>query len=486
LNPQTVLGGTGSTGTLSLSGPAPSGGFAVAVSSSIPELASVPDTVVVLPGLLMASFPVQVAQVETQTTVTISASGGGATRTADVTLIPIAVDRVSVDPVCLSGGAGASGTLTLNAAAPSGGIVVSLASAQPDAATVPATVTVSAGSTSAMFAIQTATVSVTTSVTITATFHGSRSAVLRVMPAYTLPTYSVTDLGTLGGESSIARAINNAGQIVGEAALPDRHRRAFVWQGGAMTNLGVLPSQLDSFGWAINSTGQVAGYSTNGSLGRAYWWAGGPLIDLGTFAGLGNIQAKGINASGMIVGSATAIGIFPYHAFVWQNGIFTELPPLPGVAAGYTLANAINDAGQVVGNSGNRAFIWQAGTMSELGTGAAYALNSAGHVAGAASGHAMLWLNGTTVDLGVLAGNSQAVGLALNSLDQVVGNSTGGATSAIIASPDWCAANLNAQIPPASGWVLTVARGINDAGQIVGEGTVSGQTHAFLLTPTGG
>jgi probable HAF family extracellular repeat protein len=43
--------------------------------------------------------------------------------------------------------------------------------------------------------------------------------------------------------------------------------------------------------------------------------------------------------------------------------------------------------------------------------------------------------------------------------------------------------DLNSLIPAGSGWVLTSARGINDAGQIVGTGTISGVQHAFLLTP---
>ena len=43
--------------------------------------------------------------------------------------------------------------------------------------------------------------------------------------------------------------------------------------------------------------------------------------------------------------------------------------------------------------------------------------------------------------------------------------------------------DLNSLLPPASGWELTGAQGINDAGQIVGAGIHDGQTHAFLLPP---
>ena len=44
--------------------------------------------------------------------------------------------------------------------------------------------------------------------------------------------------------------------------------------------------------------------------------------------------------------------------------------------------------------------------------------------------------------------------------------------------------DLNSLVDPASGWNITIAQAINDSGQIVGGGTINGQTHAFLMTPT--
>ncbi len=43
--------------------------------------------------------------------------------------------------------------------------------------------------------------------------------------------------------------------------------------------------------------------------------------------------------------------------------------------------------------------------------------------------------------------------------------------------------DLNSLIDPSSGWSLFDAYGINDSGQITGEGFISGHQHAFLLTP---
>ena len=43
--------------------------------------------------------------------------------------------------------------------------------------------------------------------------------------------------------------------------------------------------------------------------------------------------------------------------------------------------------------------------------------------------------------------------------------------------------DLNNLIPANSGWLLQQATAINDQGQIVGYGTLNGQSEAFLLTP---
>jgi len=45
--------------------------------------------------------------------------------------------------------------------------------------------------------------------------------------------------------------------------------------------------------------------------------------------------------------------------------------------------------------------------------------------------------------------------------------------------------NLNDELSEASGWVLTIANGINDTGSIVGSGTFGGQSRAWLMVPHG-
>lgn len=131
------------------------------------------------------------------------------------------------------------------------------------------------------------------------------------------------------------------------------------------------------------------------------------------------------------------------------------------------------------------------GTQSE-----AWAVNASGqavgwsYLAGDAVFHAFRTSSTGTLgdpgtDLGTLGGTF-SFGFGINGLGQAVGYAAtaGNATSAaFLADLSGPMQNLNDLIPGDSGWVLGEARGINDAGQIVGVGTVGGLSHAFLLTP---
>ena len=86
LSPSTVTGGSPSTGTVTLSAPAPSDGVAVSLSSNKPSVASVPSSVTVLSGARTATFTLSTNPVGTSTLVTISASYGTVTLTANTTV----------------------------------------------------------------------------------------------------------------------------------------------------------------------------------------------------------------------------------------------------------------------------------------------------------------------------------------------------------------------------------------------------------------
>src|SRR6267154_1455263 len=176
LNPSSVTGGTqSSTGTATLSGPAPTGGAQVMLSSDN-GAASVPTSVTVAAGTSSATFTVSTSAVTASTPVTISASYAGVTKTASLTVLPQALPTLSLltlNPTSVTGGSPSTGTVTLSGPAPAGGATVSLSSSTSTAAMVPFSVTVAAGATSATFTVSTSAVASSTTVTISATYSGA-------------------------------------------------------------------------------------------------------------------------------------------------------------------------------------------------------------------------------------------------------------------------------------------------------------------------
>ncbi len=325
-------------------------------------------------------------------------------------------------------------------------------------------------------------------------------------------TYSVVDLGTLGGTGSVAEAINQSGQVAGQSLTQGNlAKHAFLWQNGAMTDLGTLGG-TSSDAMSINKSTQVVGKADTGALdasgnpiAHAYLWQNAVMTDLGTLGGTGASEAYDINSSGQVVGGAvtSTSGVYA-RAFVWQNGVMTDLNSLLPANSGWVLSSAtgINDNGQITGvgtiNGQGRAYLFSSGAITNLGnlggpgTSIAQSLNNSGQVVGIASassteGHAFLYSGGVMTDLGTLTRASQKNSQAsdINSSTQVVGWSS---------YPDFfnlhaflwqhgTMTDLNKMIPTNSGWVLGQAFGINDTGYIVGGGTINSQHHAFLLKP---
>jgi hypothetical protein len=109
------------------------------------------------------------------------------------------LSSVAVSPSTVVGGNGSTGTATLTSAAPTGGAVVSLSSSNTAVATLPASVTIAAGATSATFAATTSSVTTSTPVTITATYSGtSKTTTLTVTPPGQAVTLTVTATGRSG------------------------------------------------------------------------------------------------------------------------------------------------------------------------------------------------------------------------------------------------------------------------------------------------
>jgi acetyl esterase/lipase len=182
LSPGSVTGSQSSTATVTLNGPALAGGALVALSSSDPA-ATVPASVTVPQGSSSATFNVTTTPVTSIRTVSISASRRGLTRTASLTIQPPALSSLTLTPATFAGGCKTStGKVTLTGKAPVGGIVVTLANTNP-VATVPSSITVPSGSTSATFTITAPAVTANQSGTVTASQGGtSLSGGLTVRP----------------------------------------------------------------------------------------------------------------------------------------------------------------------------------------------------------------------------------------------------------------------------------------------------------------
>ncbi len=205
-NPSTVVGGSGSTGTVVLSVGAPDGGAVVALSSSAPGIASVPTAVTVPANGFAGTFSIGTAAITASTSIVITATYNGSVRTTALTVTPtsappsVSLQGIGISPASVVGGTSAGGVVTLSGAAPAGGMSVGLSSSNTAIGAVPGTVIVPAGATTASFAVTTSSVAFASSVTVTATAGGvSRTASLTVSPsAPQTATLSVTASGRKG------------------------------------------------------------------------------------------------------------------------------------------------------------------------------------------------------------------------------------------------------------------------------------------------
>jgi len=324
--------------------------------------------------------------------------------------------------------------------------------------------------------------------------------------------YVLRALETLDGANSEAYAINDRGQVVGQAeAGRNAKRHAVLWESGATTRLRGLPGHRRSEATAINNAGDIVGASCpDAGECVAVLWRGDELVQLGSLGG--NTVARGINATSQVVGESVLpvakplyVERFP-HAFLWEQGVMLDLAG--DFEDPSTVATAVNDAGRVVGYShcgcrttpGPRAFLWDYGVVVHLGTfggssARAFDVNERGDVVGeaemlsrregqvAASMRAFLWRDGRLTHLGTLGGDTSTA-RAINRSGQVVGWSTAadGTTRAFLWQ-DGAMRDLNDLIPPSSGWVLRQAYDMNASGGIVGTGEAGGQVRAYLLAP---
>lgn len=336
--------------------------------------------------------------------------------------------------------------------------------------------------------------------------------------------FFVVGLGTLGGTFATGNAVNNEGWVTGDANLTgDQNRHAFLWVNGAKTDLGTLGGP-NSFGHSLNAKGQVVGNAETSVPDPAgedacgdktmlicspFLWQKEAMTPLATLGGK-NGSAKSINERGQAVGTAEnafpdttcPVGVvFPQEKpVIWAQGDIRELPTIDDDPDG--VATSVNDRGEVVGASGDCTFLshgllWREGAITDLGTLEGVPLspldiNSKGQVVGFASSPdgtifvAFLWQNGVATSLGTLPPDVFSVAFGINNKGQIVGDSCDESFACrAFLWQDGTMTELNT-LAQANAPFLENANSINSRGQIAGKTTVQGTdiADAFLATPS--
>ncbi len=294
----------------------------------------------------------------------------------------------------------------------------------------------------------------------------------------------IIDLGTFGGNASLANAVNSRGDVTGSALnttldpfeagfgppnyffFPGATQmHAFLSKGKEpIQDLGTLGGP-DSVGEFVNERGQVAGVSytsfvANQSTGiptqDPFLWDGGTMIDLGTLGGTAG-WPWGLNNKGQVTGQSTLADDVHFHAFLWERGVLKDLGTLGGDNSS---PRWINDAGEVVGR--------------------------ADLVSGVTGRHGFLWKKGVMTDLGAVGSDPCSTAYSINASEQIVGDSSpcGGSLHGFLWENGGPIVDLQTLVLPGSDVTIKETNYINDAGEISGFGMNSnGDQRAILLIP---
>jgi probable HAF family extracellular repeat protein len=289
--------------------------------------------------------------------------------------------------------------------------------------------------------------------------------------------YKLIDLGTFGGPESYVNGfeystfssvqdLNNAGTLAGwaDTSKPDPYGPNFCFNGGChvshafqrengvKSDLGTLSDGLSSATSWISANGLIAGTSQNGETDpldpgfpedQAVIWEGGKIVSLGSLPeGSYESGAQAVNSHGQVVGWALNTVSDPYSMALWSTLYNFYEPIYP-----YQM----------------RAFLWQNGSMQDLGT---------------------------------LGTGTDAFAMAINEQGQVIGISYTGSTPNEVMTPCSNGSPIPTQDPflwaKDSGMIDLGTLGgtcgfsswINNFGQIVGSSDLAGDQaqHAFLWT----
>ena len=260
------------------------------------------------------------------------------------------------------------------------------------------------------------------------------------------PKWTIAEIGSFGTNISQGTAVNNRGQVVGtsnKVILPFHWAgvsRCLLWENGAMQDIGApafdfcqalgITDRGTVLAWtgggdqawlwkdgtwtfasrglpmSINRFDAVAGQYWNGAGYRGFYARDGVMFEIGTLGG-NMSSASAVNDKGYVVGGASvndALGIG--HAYVWKDGVMTDLGTLPGFEDSHAVD--INNHGVIVGYSSTTfddrtGFIADVkGGMRPIGIGGwsqPSAINDRGAIVGRANNKAFLYDNGTLIYL---------------------------------------------------------------------------------------
>ena len=230
LTPASVAGGNPVNGTVSLAAAAPSGGTTVTISTSSLAIAPLVNprlgaqsavtslTLVVPQGQTSATFRINTPGVATVATATISAAASGEATNAIVTVVPASVLSVAITPTPVTGGQSATAAVTLDGKAPptvgaqvtlSARITTIVQTGSQISITVPPSVTVSPGASSANFSVTTTAVPTQASAIVSASLGRSASTTLPILPP-SLVAVQLNPVKVIGGSVSTGTVVLNA------------------------------------------------------------------------------------------------------------------------------------------------------------------------------------------------------------------------------------------------------------------------------------
>jgi probable HAF family extracellular repeat protein len=308
----------------------------------------------------------------------------------------------------------------------------------------------------------------------------------------TPPAYVVYDAGTLGGTFGVGSGVSDLGWVAGTSSTSTGATHASLSIPGAAIDLGTLGGANSAVEWPIkNNHGLVVGISetatadplgesfscaafiaTNGHTCLPFLWRNGTLAPLPLLGG-NNGFATGVNNAGAAVGWVETAQHDPscvppqqlqFEAVEWTQGASSPhlLPPLGGDST--SAATAINDAGEVVGISGD----------CDVAVGAFSAR------------HAVLWVNGRPIRLPTLGGQGWNTPMAISNDGIIVGFSdTAGDVAGGVLTPNfqavlWTAGGV-VNLHSLPGDQIAEATGVNDFGRIVGTSfDANGNPRVFL------